>query len=68
MPNCGDIKSLVIGIKTVRIIPTFIYYNKLSNFSSIRISIARLLDFCVIELQNTLENILVWKLYIAKVS
>lgn len=55
MPNSGDNQSLVIGIKAVRLISIFIYYHKLFNFSSTRISIARLLGFCVIELQNTLE-------------
>lgn len=59
MPNSGDIKSLVIGIKAIRIIPTLIYYNKLLHFGSTRISVERLLGFCVMELQNTLENILV---------
>lgn len=59
MPNSGDIKSLVIGIKAIRIIPTLIHYNKLLHFDSTRISVERLLDFHVMELQNTLENILV---------
>lgn len=59
MSNSDDIKSLVIGIKAIRIIPSLIYYNKLLHFGSTRIFIERLLDFCVMELQNTLENILV---------
>lgn len=68
MPNSGDIKSLVIAIKAISIIPKLIYYNKLFRFSSTRISIARLLYFCVIELQETLQNISVENLYIAKVA
>lgn len=68
MPNSGDIKSLVIAMKAISIIPKLIYYNKLFCFSSTRISIARLLYFCVIELQKTLQNISVENLYIAKVA
>lgn len=68
MPNSGDIKSLVIAIKAISIIPKLIYYNKLFSFSSTRISIARLLYFCVIELQKTLQNISVENFYIAKVA
>lgn len=29
MPNSGDIKSLVIAMKAISIIPKLIYYNKL---------------------------------------